>query len=618
MRVRRSFVFMGLAGILTLLVWTGFFGVSAIGKESGKQKAVWRWTKQNPKPKWWNVENRKSKPVRGGIFRSASSRYVGLMNPNHWPVLDWGAITQMYDGIAYIDRSQNPAGLWLAESLEYADSLTAIMKLRPRITFHDGTPFNAEAVKFTIDYMKDKKNGAWTRNWVEPVKSLEVVDELTLKWNLKKPWAGFMGMMATVPGYMISKKALEGDMALKELKKAEKKLKKNKAKLEKLEKGVKGTPDEKTAKKIAKSRKKVAGSEKLVSDLSAKAKGAKNLDKYPVGAGSFMLEEGKPGNYLKLKRNPNWWFAEAMGMDMPFFDGKLITIIPDEAVRLANLRGGKIDTMGLSATQYMDLKDDPNFVITNSERNANVSLIFNQAKGPAKDIRVRKAISHAIDRKALVMGLLHGQGIIASSLYHTAHWAHNPNLKPLTYDPELSRKLLKEAGYAKGLTLEGYIGTTGTEISRAEAIKAMLAKVGITWKVVSLDSVSSDDRNKNLEYDMAAGGWGFLKEPDMALSGQYHPDGWGHHGRNDIPGLIPLIEKGRAELVMKKRQKIYWEIERLLYENYADVWLYYPKSATARSKKIMGFEEESYRIGGEYYSFSHRLWFKDGKNSAGN
>ena len=537
------------------------------------------------------------------------------MNPNHWPVLDWGSITYLYDGIAYIDASQNPAGLWLAESYEYKDNLTCIMKLRPGIEFHDGTPFNAEAVKFTIDYMKDKKNGCWSRAWVAPVKSVEVVDELTLQWNFNKPWAGFMGMMSTVPGYIISKKALEGDMALKGLEKAKKAWKKSKAKLEKLEKGVSGTPDEKTAKKIAKARKKMAASEKLVADLSAKAKDAKDLDNNPVGTGSYMLEEGKPGNYLKLKRNPNWWFGKAVGMDMPFFDSRVITVIPDEAVRLANLRGGKIDILGLSPTQYMDMKDNPDFIITNSELNFLTSFGFNQAKGPCRDIRVRKAISHAIDRKALVTGLLYGQGIIASCLYHSAHWCHNPDLKPVAYNPELSRKLLKEAGYEKGLTLEGYIGTTSTDVSRSEAIKAMLKKVGVTWKVVSLDAASQSDRAKNLEYDMAQGGWSYIKEPDMIATGLYHPDGGFHYGRNNIPEALALIEKGKNELVMEKRQKIYWELEKVLYENYADIWLYYPMYATARTKRIMGFEIERSRIGGEYYHFSHRRWFKDGKSA---
>jgi ABC-type transport system substrate-binding protein len=135
--------------------------------------------------------------------------------------------------------------------------------------------------------------------------------------------------------------------------------------------------------------------------------------------------------------------------------------------------------------------------------------------------------------------------------------------------------------------------------------------------VVSLNPAASSDRVKNLEYDMSAGGWGYLKEPDMVMQGMYHPDGGWHYGRNNIPEALALIEKGKSELVMEKRQKIYWELEEVLYNNYADVWLYYPKYATARSKRIMGFDRQRNLPGGEYYSFSHRRWFKDGKNSAG-
>jgi peptide/nickel transport system substrate-binding protein len=540
------------------------------------------------------------------------------MNPNHWPVLDWTSISDMYDSIAMTDAS-GTAGLWLAESYEYTDNLTCIMKLRPGIKFHDGTPFNAEAVKFTIDYIKDKKNGAWTRSWVKPITSVEVVDELTLKWNTKKPWAGFMGMMATVPGYMISKKALEGERALKELGKVEKKIKRSRAKIAKWEKAAKGQTGEKaqkTIKKIAKEKKKAADVEKLVAELRVKAKGAKNVDTHPVGTGPFMLEEGKPGNYLKLKRNPNWWFGQAMGVDMPFFDGRLITVIPDESVRLANLRSGKIDELSLTPTQYVDMKDDPKFNITNAVASTIIGLSFNQAKGPARDIRVRKAVSHAIDRKALVMGLLHGQGIVASGTFPSVHWAHNPNLKPVTYDPELSRKLLQEAGYAEGLTIKGHVGTTPANVSYGEAIKAMLAKVGITWKVDSLDIVTQTDRTQNLEYDLASVGWEYITEPDEVATGLYHPEGGWHFGRNNIPEALALIAKGKNELVMEKRQKIYRELEKVLYENYADVWLYYPKNATVRSKRILGFEIERAKVGETYYYTSHRRWFKDGMSTA--
>ncbi len=613
----QGFVLLCVASVLTLLIWTGFFGVSAIGKEQSKT-ATWEWTKENPKPDWWKWDDIKKNAVRGGYLQSSSSRYIGLMNPNHWPVLDWVAITYLYGGLVYIDGQYQPKALWLAKSVEYTDQVTCIMKLRQGITFHDGSDFNAEAVKYTIDYIKDKANGCWSRSWCESIESVEVVDEFTLKWNFKRPWAGFLGMMATVPGYIISKKALEGDVAMKALGKMEKKLKKGQAKVAKLEQAVKGqTGDkaQKTTKKIAKERKKAADLEKQVADLRVKAKGAKDIDKNPVGTGRMMLEQGKPGNYLKLKRNPNWWFGKSVGIpEMPHMDGVMITVIPDEAVRLANFRAGKLDWLSLSPTQYMDLKDDPKFNITHQINNFMYGLMFNHTSGPIKDIRVRKAISHAIDRKAIVQGLYHGQAIVASGPFHATHWCHNPELKPVTYDPELAKKLLKEAGYGKGLTLKGHMGAGTGSVNTAEAIKAMLAKVGITWKVDFLDAAASSDRTMNLEFDLASHGFGYIKEPDMVATNHYTPDR--NYGRNNNPRVIELVEAGKKEIDMKKRQKIYWEFERVLYENYEDIWYAYPIINTARNKIFLGYNVEEHNQGQEFYWFSHPGWFKDGKRQA--
>jgi len=451
------------------------------------------------------------------------------------------------------------------------------------------------------------------------VRSVEVIDEFTLKWNFKRPWAGFLGMMATVPGYIISKKALEGDVAAKTLGKVEKKLKKSKAAMNKLENSAKdqtGSDAEKTAKKITKEKRNMAALEKEVAALREKAEGAKSVSQYPVGTGKYMLEEGKPGNYLKLKRNPNWWFGKSVGVpDLPHLDGILITVIPDEAIRLANLRAGKLDYLGLTSTQYMDLKDDPKFKITSQIGNHFSGLKFNHMQGPAKDIRVRMAVSHAIDRKALVEGLYHGQAIAASGPYHTTHWCHNPELKPVEYNPELSRKLLAEAGYKDGLTLTGYMGSTSVSVTTTEAIKGMLAKVGINWKVDALDTVAMDDRGKNLEYDLATTGWAYIKEPDMVATSLYHPEGSFNYGRTNNPKVIELIEAGKIEIDMKKRQKIYWELERVLYENYEDVWYSYPIISTARSSRLLGYDVEEHNRGGEFYWHSHPGWFKDGKRT---
>ena len=95
-------------------------------------------------------------------------------------------------------------------------------------------------------------------------------------------------------------------------------------------------------------RKKLASLEEEYKKTTALAAGAKDLDNNPVGTGPFMLDEASPGNFLKLKRNPNWWFAKFIGRpDMPYFDGIKNTVIPDPSVRLANLRAGKLDSMAM-------------------------------------------------------------------------------------------------------------------------------------------------------------------------------------------------------------------------------------------------------------------------------
>ena len=202
-----------------------------------------------------------------------------------------------------------------------------------------------------------------------------------------------------------------------------------------------------------------------------------NTTAQPQGTGPYMLEEASPGNFLKLKRNPNWWFAKASGNpDMPYFDGILITIIPDPAVRLANLRAGKIDVLVLDKSQYAGAKTDPELNVYRFPGNHVAAVRFNITNSVFKDIRLRKAVSHAIDRQALIAGTQFGLARLASCMYPDDHWCHNPNLKPVAYDPDMSKKLLAEAGYGCGLTVKGYWNNTTMGQTVAEAIKGMLAQ----------------------------------------------------------------------------------------------------------------------------------------------
>ncbi|HJQ55743.1 MAG TPA: ABC transporter substrate-binding protein [Vineibacter sp.] len=500
----------------------------------------------------WAVWDKNDKPVRGGIFRVAAEQYIGKMNPNHWPVLDWISMGYFHERLMFTDGEYNPTVPWLAEQVTLEDAQTVLMRLREGVVFHDGSAFDAASLKYQIEWIRDPKSNAWTAGWLALLEAIEVVDERTLRWKFKAPWAAFNGVMANVPGYVLSAAALKAD--------------------------------------------------------------AEKYDTQPQGTGPYILEEASPGNFLKFKRNPNWWFAKASGHpEMPYFDGIHVSVIPDPAVRLANLRAGKIDSLILEKSQYAALRNDPNFNVYRYPGNHVAALRFNTTKGVFQDIRLRKAVSHAIDRKALIAGTQFGLGRLASCMYPEDHWCHNPELKPVAYDPDLSKKLLAEAGHAGGLTVRGYYPNTAIAQTIAEAVKNMLGKVGITWQVDLLAPAVSATRMQNLDYDLATGGWIFIYDPDLMATGLYHPAGGFNHGRSKNEAAIALIEAGRREVDLEKRKKIYWQLEKVLYDSYEDAWLWWDETVVAYRKQVLGWHHEGFLKYRDAWFWAHPLWFKDGK-----
>ena len=238
---------------------------------------------------------------------------------------------------------------------------------------------------------------------------------------------------------------------------------------------------------------------------------------------------------------------------------------------------------------------------------------FNLATGPCQDIRIRKAVAHAIDRKALIAGTQFGLARIASCVYPDDHWAHNPDLEPVPYDPELSKRLLAEAGYRNGLKLIGVNSNLQDSITVSSAISNMLSKVGIEWKVDILDAAAATDRLRNLEFDVTMMAYPFIQDPDGVAWGFFHPDGAWSSGKEGNPRLAALIESARYTIDQKKRQKLYFQIEEEIYSNYMDVFLLWDISATAYRKVVQGWNNDMWIKYRTLYTYSHPQWFKNGK-----
>jgi ABC-type transport system substrate-binding protein len=110
-------------------------------------------------------------------------------------------------------------------------------------------------------------------------------------------------------------------------------------------------------------------------------------------------------------------------------------------------------------------------------------------------------------------------------------------------------------------------------------------------------------------------GYTFIYDPDLLATGLYHPAGGFNFGRSNNSQAIALIEAGRRETDIDKRQKIYWELEKVLTEAHEDAWLWWEEGAVAMRKNVMGWDNEKWKKDKESYSLSHPLWFKEGKQS---
>lgn len=600
------------------LVLAAVFAASPVltAAEEG-DSGSWDWKEY--KPSWWKWGKGyyPEEPVRGGIYREPRTRGAGLLNPNHWPVNDFPLLSGIYDRLIYPDGDARANVPWLAKSWEIENPTTILMHLRQGVTFHDGSKFSAHTLKFQVDWINDPKNGAWSRNWIRPLKSIEVVDDYTVRWHLKDTWAGFFDIFANVPGWVMSEKALRGGDAIKEAQRLSDKIRLTERKVKKAEEKAQkasGSTAGEYARKAGEIQKELADLQQQLKGARAAAEGARDMDEWAVGSGPWMLEEVRPDNVIRVKRNPDWWFGRSIGHpDMPYYDGIEYIVIPELSVRLANLKAGKIDTMAVDYSQYAQVKDDPNLKVWITPLNSTIWLCFNETKSVFKDIRLRKAVSHAVDRKALIAAAAGGFGREASCVFPPEHFAHNPDLKPVPYDPELARKLVKEAGYPKGLTIKGALFTDSQSRRYGEAIKAMLKMVNINWEIRYVEPVAAADIYRNLEYDLGTLVEGWVKDPDSLLTGHYYPETGAENNRNNIPEVQKLIESARHELDFGKRQKMYWEIERLLYAGYHEAWLWHYTAITATRKQVRGYNREMQIAGGEAYWPSHPGWFKDGR-----
>ena len=441
---------------------------------------------------------------------------------------------QIYDSLVRIDADGKIIP-WLAERWETSpDGKTVTLNLRTDVKFHDGTPFDAESVKWNIDRYRTTQGSARSGE-LAPVESVEVVDPATARFHLTAPFSPLLSLLVDRAGMMLSRKAVE------------------------------------------------AGGE----DFTRKA--------FRAGTGPFVLTEAVKDDHITLEKNPDWWGKDASGNRLPYLDKVVVRPITSSDVRLTNVRTGNADVVNRIAGKDVSLlRSDSSLTYREKPGLAFDSIIPNRKAGFAfEEGRYVKAVSMAIDRNEILDKVFLGLGTVGYGTIAPPHFAYDANFKPFEKaDADGARRLVADAG--KGpLSFELLVPSGEPELLQlAQLIQAQLKKADIGAELTQLEFAQVLDLQNKKEFQgMSLVGWSGRIDPDGNTYDHIYtgrPFNDSSYSNGEVDRLLDeqraTTEEARRRDLLRKAEQIY------AVDDPARVWYRFRVAHFVTPTRLQGLE----------------------------
>jgi peptide/nickel transport system substrate-binding protein len=354
-----------------------------------------------------------------------------------------------------------------------------VFNLRPGVAFHDGTPFTAADVAFSLDRAPKVPNSPSSYSqYTKAITGTEVVDDHTIRIRTNGPSPTLPVDLTQLA--ILSKRAAEG---------------------------------------------------KATSDF--------NSGVAAIGTGAYRFVEWVPGNRVVLARNPTYWGGEEP------WEHVTRRPIANDGARVAAILSGDVDMIeGVPGVDRARIGAAPNLTLNECDSFRIIYIHMDSARdvspgisdvngqkldrNPLRDARVRRAISLAINRPAMVDRLLSGQAHSAGQYTPPGTAGSSPNLPPLPFDPARAQALMKDAGWGDGFSvvLAGSNDRFPNDAQVTQAVSQMLARIGIKAEVQTMPATMLFTRGSKLEFSMMLSGWvgtGEASSPLTALMATYDP-----------------------------------------------------------------------------------------------
>ena len=341
------------------------------------------------------------------------------------------------------------------------------------------------------------------------------------------------------------------------------------------------------------------------------------FNRHPIGTGPYKFKEWIAGQKIVLDANSSYFEGR------PNIDRFIYRVIPDSSTMFQELLSGGVDMMGLTPLQYLR-KSETRRIRENYRKfrypaNAYTYMGYNLTNPLFTDVRVRQALSYAINRQSIIDGVLLGLGKPCTGPFSYVSWAYNPKAKSYNYDPELAKKMLSKEGW-KAKNNDGILEKNGksfrftiltnqgnTErIRTAEIIQQNLKAVGIAVSIRVMEWQAFLEQIDKRSFEAIILGWGMGRDPDLydiwhsskTKKGEYNFIGYKN------AEVDRLLVEGRRTFDIEKRKKIYYRIHEILAEEQPYAFLYVPDALPIVHKRFKGVEPAPLGI---MYNFIH--WY---------